>query len=472
MKEIWIPELISSLLLFLFLIRPLLKGLWPLEGLAWFPLLALGIVTAVFPAYGFRPECVPLLINHGVFTLTSLGSLSGAIRQRQVFRKRGFPLILLKTLILGVSTAFALFFAPLASPENTAGARIVVVRNEAKDRNYTLYIYEAPESSGARRPILFLIPPDTGSVKAVDALCAALRDRGFSVLSYQRQGFETPANLAAWLQSFHWGTVFKRANEAGRTLEKKRQEDIEFLLPHIRQNNLFLVPGADPEAMILAGWDAGGAALVYLADADADVSYAAGRTGRIVGNGVRGIVAVESRFWSLWNAEERQIRTVSPVENWFLRGKAIVLNRLTGLAPLRIAGLGAMPRPRFPVLYLASDWAFNFESAEKDYAAAYALLRGSANPALIASFDRAGPLDYTDYPADYPLYTAPFPGKGRSGFRGGDFTGKTADLIANFGASLLRNTGTALPKALNQGGERGLRIESWNLPDPGYILNP
>jgi hypothetical protein len=474
MKEIWIPEFISSLLLFFFLIRPFVKGLWPLEGLAWFPLLAFGILAAVFPAYGFRPECVPLLINQGIFALASLGFLAGEPRQGKVFRKRGLPLVLLKTLILGGLTAFALFFAPLVSRENRDQARLVALRNEARDQEYTLYIYEAPGPSDLLRPLLFLIPPDTGSVKAVDRLCGALRDRGFSVLSYRRHGFDSPANFLAWLQSFHWGTVFKKANQAGRSLEEKRREDIEFLLPYIRQNNLFLVPGADPEAIILAGWESGGAALTYLADAAADVSYAAGRTGRIIGAGVRGIVVVESRFWSLWNEEERQNIPVPPGADWLLKGKTLALNWLRGLSPLRINGLGTLPRPRFPILYLASDWAFSLNPAEGDYTAVYALLQGSANPAAIASFDGAGPLDYTDYPADYPLYPSLFPGRGRRGLLSGDFTGKTADLIANFSALLLQNTGTALPKAVYQGRERGLHIKiwSWNLPDPGYILSP
>jgi hypothetical protein len=471
MKEIWIPELISSLLLFFFLIRPLVKGLWPLEGLAWFPLLAFGIIAAVFPAYGFRPECVPLLVHQGIFALASLGPLLGRSRQGD-FRKRGLPLVLLKTAGLGVFTAFALFFAPLVVREDTERPRIAAARNGAKDQDYTLYIYEAPGSSVPKRPLLFLIPPDTGSVKAVDRLCGALRDRGFSVLSYRRHGFESPANFLAWLQSRRWGTVFKRANGLGRNLEEKRREDIEFLLPHIRQNNLFLVPGADPEAVILAGWESGGAALVYLADAAADVSYAAGRTGRTVGNGVRGIVAVESRFWSLRKGEERQKIPVPRGADWLLKGKTAVLNWLGGLAPLKINGLETLPRPRFPVLYLASDWAFSLKPAEKDYAAAYALLRGSANPAAIASFEGAGPLDYTDYPVDYPLYSALFPGRGREGFLGGDFTGKTADLIANFAVPLLQNTGTALPKAARREGDLHLETWSWNLPDPGYILSP
>jgi hypothetical protein len=472
MKEIWIPEFISSLLLFFFLIRPLVKGLWPLEGLAWFPLLAFGIIAAVFPAYGFRPECVPLLLNQGVSVLANLNPLFGEARKKTFLRRtRNFPFILLKTAILGILTAFALFFAPLSSPENRDKARIAAVRNEAKAQDYTLYIYEAPGSSSLKNPLLFLAPPDTGSVKALDRLCAALRDRGFSVLSYRRRGFNSPANFLAWLQSFHWGTVFERANRLGRNLEEKRREDIEFLLPYIRGNNFFLVPGADPEALILAGWDAGGAALVYLAGEDADVSYAAGKTDRIVGGGVRGIVAVESRFWSLWKGEERQSLPLPPEADWLLRGKTFALNRLRGLAPLRIEGLGTLPRPRFPVLYLASDWAFGFKG---DYAAAYALLRESANPAAIASFKGAGPLDYTDYPADYPLYSSLFPGRGRTGLLSGDFTEKTADLIANFSALLLRNTGTALPKAVHQGRQEDLYVEtwSWNLPNSGYILGP
>jgi hypothetical protein len=482
MREIWIPELISSLMIFFFLIRPLIKGLWPLDGIAWFPLLAFGILLASFPAYGFRPECIPLLINHGVFALASLGSLFKEARPKNAFRGRIIPLILLKIVILGALTTITLFFAPLIPIEYKNETRTVNIRNEARGQDYTLYVYEAPSSSteGAaqgspRKPLLFLIPPDTGSAGAVDRLCTTLMDRGFSVLSYQRRGFDFLGKVYAWWQSHNWGTAFKSANNAGRTLEEKRREEIEFLLPYIRQNNLFLIPTADPDSTILVGLDAGGAALIYLADSAADVSYANGRQGGIIGNGVRGIVAVESRFWSIWNEEERQAAPVSRETNWFLRGKAGLLNWLAGLSPIKITGLGGpLPKPRLPILYLASDQAFGSKSTEQDYAAVFAVLGSSANPAAIAAFDGAGPLDYTDYPVDYPLYSSLFPGDRRIGLQSEDFTGKTADLIANFTALLLENTGVALPKPVYNQRERGLRIEtwSWNLPHLGYILSP
>jgi hypothetical protein len=61
-KEIWGPQALIVLFLVLPLFRPYAKTLWSSDGLGWLPFLALAIALGIFPAYGFRPECIPILV--------------------------------------------------------------------------------------------------------------------------------------------------------------------------------------------------------------------------------------------------------------------------------------------------------------------------------------------------------------------------------------------------------------------------
>ena len=62
MPELIILELLAGLFLFLPAARMPSRSRYPLEGIVCLPPLALLIVTGIFPAYGFRPECLPLLV--------------------------------------------------------------------------------------------------------------------------------------------------------------------------------------------------------------------------------------------------------------------------------------------------------------------------------------------------------------------------------------------------------------------------
>jgi hypothetical protein len=512
MREIWIPELISVFFLFLFLFRPFIKGLWPLEGLNWFPFLALAITLGLFPAYGFRPECIPLLLYSAVLTMLNMPSLTAANSgYSDDFHNRRTIFILPAVLFLALASAVALFFAPLDSTEITEVPRIVTIRDERQNRSYTLHIFGLAEGpvpdapaltansargmdgdaagalSGHGRPLLLVVPPEAGGFRAVDSLCAALGNRGFTVICYSRRGFDSfaPAKLLRMWQSFRKGTVTKKANDFGRALESGRREDLDFLLPYIRRNAAGLVPGADREKLFLAGCGAGGSALVYLT---ADPAFIAQN------RQLRGIVTLESGFWSSYKTEERRTLPVPATANWFKKVQIAVQNWFAGLRPLKIAGMETVPQPGVPALYLMSDRSLDAKIRAKRYGAAFQILQNSSSPAAFAALNGAGPLDYFDYPEEYPLYSALFSGLRKTSLRGPEFIEKTAGIITNFAASLLKaaapkeavqgewmavpeGTGAFLPESVglrSQNPEADFHIEtrSWNLPDLGYIIAP
>jgi hypothetical protein len=476
MREIWIPEFLASAFTLIFLIRPLCKGLWPLDGIAWFPLLSLTIMAALFPAYGFRPEAIPLLIYQGVMALKSRPLLAGG---RRGLYKRSFLFTFPALGLLALFTALALCFAPLVLPP----AEIRLIRGP---RDYTLWIFDArPPSRGS----IFLVPPEYGGMRAVDGVCGALAARGFTVIGYSRPGLRSPAELARLWSSFREGTVLKKANERGRALEEEKRREIESILPYVRENLGTLAPDAEKEALFLAGWGPGGAALHYLA---AEQGSRAGRrsgplasrpgtgAGRML-DGVRGLVAVESRLWSLWEPELPPATEGAPAGNPLERGLEAAGRWFARFRPEKIRGPGEAEPPAMPLLYLVSDRAF---AGERDYDALFAALGKAQHPAALAALEGAGPLDYGDFPAEYPLYSALFPG-GAAGRFGGLFTRNpaedTAAIIARF-CGLVAGNGTGGRAAEGEAGvnagtaagepgrrppRRALRLETryWNLGD-------
>ena len=473
MSEIWIPEAIVAVFLALFLVRPLVKVLWPLDGLAWLPLLALGITIGLFPAYGFRPECIPLLFFELVLNVVHFRRLifGAATRPGDEFRD-GNPLLAVPAVaVLIAAVLIAFVFSPRLPPGlTTAGVQFAKIRDEARNHDYELRIYGPVqgESASGVRPLIFLIPPEAGSIPAVDLVCAGLRDRGFTVISYSRRGFDFPA-LAAnrWLslpspalinamwRAFRAGTTFKTANDQGRALEAERMGDIEWLLPRI----LALAgAGAENAPLFLVGYGAGGGALVRFSENPGfDRRY----------GGVLGMAAVESRFWSAWRPELPLITEIPAGTPWYRRIRGSVSSWFGGLKPRRISGIGPLPRPGLPLLCLVSGRAVAAETGgrtgENPYQALVETLRNSSHPATLAAISGAGPLDYTGYPLSHPLYSFLFPDR-ETRVPGDDLLTSTVNVIGNFAVELLEQSAAdpSIHIPARQSFNAALSLETWN----------
>jgi hypothetical protein len=527
MSEIRVSGLISVIFLFFSLLRPLVKGFWGLDGLMWLPLVSFFITIGIFPAYGLRPECIPLLVFELILNILNFPALIDGISSRpnDDYRDRGLFFTVPALVLLALLSFTALYFSPVLDPAPvTGGVCTVTIRDNTKDREYYLRIYRpaeddpgaqipapvtgkaaigaagtvpaagnaaggaVPAGSVTLRPLIFLIPPLFGSVQAVDKVSAELRDRGFVVISYSRRGFDAPAvgeggrkhlvsplkYLTMW-RIFRSGAKMASVNGSGRALEEGRREDIAFLLPFISENRGpegdILAPGADPRFLFLAGFDAGGAALLYLAGVGS--GSGAGSAGRYPG--VRGIVTVESILWSGFRAETRDVSV--PEGSWFARTLGAVKNRVAALRPLKIAGTGPVPRPVLPVLNLVSDRIQAWTPGNLRYAPLRETMEYSLYPMALLSLEGAGPLDYTDYPATHPLYSFLFPGREKRNFRAAEAVKNTAAVIGNFAVLVLTgqqelSAGTALPAHGGINAEFHLETRSWNLGSFRDILRP
>jgi hypothetical protein len=460
MVELIILESLVCLFLFLPLIRPFVKNLWSMDGLVWLPVLALGITLALFPAYGFRPECIPLMIYTVIFNIINVPQLQSLLghMKNDDFRERNRGLTALLILFLAFVTAIGVYFTPREGTALiTEGVSSIAAYDETRNNKYFLRVYGPLEPGSALRPVLLLAPPITGSVPMVDRLCASLRDGGFTVVSYSRLDFDFPAvdqegkflppplmNILNLFRSYTRGRVSEAANSIGRSLETERQEDIRFLLALMRQNRG--IPGytettgknTDWNCVFAAGYGAGGSALVSLAGENTEL---------------RGIIAIESPLLSAFKGTEQlPAPELSRDANWFRSLWAGISGWVMNLGTRKITGVGAVPNPLIPVCFIVSDRVQNAKYQKGRYAALLQVFDTSAAPVVLSAVSGAGILDYSDVPEKYPIYSVLFPGQNDEAWTSANYIPGTAALITNFAASVLEQEASLPRKSLNRDG--------------------
>jgi hypothetical protein len=415
--EIWIPEAIATLFLALPLLRPFFKHLWPLEGLAWLPLVALGITVGIFPAYGFRPECLPMLAFTLVYNIANFSS----IRSRDTFRDRGALLTIVVLILLNVVAIPMFAFSSLVEPrpEELEPVKVLKLSDRAYDKDFSLRIYG---EARADRPIIFIVPPELGSVDSVELVCTKLKKKGFAVITYSCRSDDPITKKLAYWSAFRRGTAFTSANRKGNALETERRTEIEFLLSRlpavIRQDG-----NGDLPPLLLAGYGAGGSALAYLAGERDFISKH--------GN-VRGVVAIESRLWSSYYPQPLNTLDIPYTAGVVRRYATEMVNWFIGILPRRVNLTGSLPGVSLPVLYLLSDKAIDPSfKGQKPYQAVLTSFQTGSGPSALAAIEGAGSLDYQDYPVTYPIYSFLLPGL-KTAQKSENPVSDTASIITNF----------------------------------------
>jgi hypothetical protein len=419
--EIWIPEAMVVLFLALPLLRPFFKRLWPLDGLTFLPLVALCITIGIFPAYGFRPECIPILIFAFFASVTS--------RHNDSFRDRG-PLLTICAFILLIAVTIPLF--AFSSRTSLAGHVSSEPARELKitDRMF-LKVYGDVQPN---RPLIFMVPSELGSADSVDMVCTELQKKNFTVVTYYskdekydflRDRFDFLVKPLSLLRTFGRGTNSAEANAQGKALEAERRAEIEFLLPQFPA--LLGYPHDNPPPVLLAGHGEGGSVLAYLAGEDDFISRY---------NNVIGVVAIESRLWASYHPESRDIIKVPAGEGVILRQWANIVRALNGLWPQKVIRTGPLPETGLPVLHLFSGRALDIPKGEKPNQAIFDSMRSSSGPIVLAAIEGAGPLDYQDFPFTHPIYSFLLPGL-KNAEKSENPISDTAAIIGNFASMLL-----------------------------------
>jgi hypothetical protein len=454
MGEIWIPQLIIIIFLLLSIVQPFFKNLRPLDGLVWLPVIGFFLTLCLFPAYGFRPECIPLLFFTFLLNIVNIPLLtaSAVSNSDEKSYERGFvlPIIALVLLIAVIVPLFA--FAPKTPLGLLAeGVQTRTIHNKAANYDYFIRIYSPQNEKTGNRPVVFLAPPEAGSVSATDRICAELRDQGFIVITYSRRGLDfpsvrderkyyvSPVRISMMWRAFRHGTGRTKANNAGKFLESERSKDIEFLLPLMcrnrDENGAAVIPGLNADAAVpvfFVGYGAAGSAAAFLFE-QPGFSFLCAT--------VRGMAAIESRLWSSYQADTpREMKA-----QW-------------------------LPQPDIPVLYLVSDNIFAGTGANsprknraQSYRAVLEAFRHSTGQAALAAFEGAGPFAYCDFALTRPAYLFLYPGQKKNAHPGGEPVRDTAGYIGNFFLSLLNSADAAQPEQPLDPDNSSLDQE-WNIP--------
>lgn len=439
MSELWIPEALVCLFLVLPLFRPLVKALWSLDGLVWLPFAALVITVGIFPAYGFRPECLPILLFALIYNFANLGAIVSSIRSQpsDVFRDRSPLLTVFAFIMLGAAVFTMYAFSPRINDypkTETESARLLKI--PGLDRDYCLQIY-----GQTGRPIVFLVPPELGASASVEIVCSELENKGYTVVTYSRNDFDFPfvdengkkhfsllSKMPGYLYASLMGTRLASANHRGKAMEAERQADIEYLLPRI-YNLLGETNYDELPPILLAGYGAGGSALVYL---NANGGFASN-------NKVLGILAVESRLWSSYETEAPVVYRDSSTRGFNYRILVKFVDRLTDLLPKTLKRTKTLlPSANLPVLYLISGKALKYPSlgygnGKNPYQTIFDTERLASGPIAIAIIEDTGPLDYQDFPLTHPVYSFSLPWLKDTANSISD----TASIIGNFASLLL-----------------------------------
>jgi len=483
--ELKILESLAVFCLFLSIIRPFVRGLWKLDGLVVCPLLSFFVILGVFPAYGFRPECVPLLLFSLFFTYANIYDLialfyglhSDAYRDRR-------PIFTVVIAIVFVCTAWICFnYAPSIDMElSTQDVETFSVRD--KDGELFVRIYGANETGTSYadenetgtenriRPLLILLPPVAGSHSVVDGVCQALKNRGFYVLTYSRPGFDSPAfdgenipvrlsipRLFRLFSALTGGLNNTLANARSRELEEGRRRDMELLLRELAQNKTLQNKlGSGRNTIFLAGYGAGGSALTYLSGQDGFIALYPQ---------IKGIIAVEAPLFSSMESNSQFPRLQENTVSFFTRFTDFTRQFI----PRKITHVENIPRPLLPVLFIVSDRVIQDRNGR--YETILRALAASQNNAVLAAVPGAGPLDYSDSPRYYPILSILFPGASdtESHAAGPEIT---ASLITNFAALVLFEypEELSLIKTPLNGNIYFKTGGGWNIPNSRTILHP
>jgi hypothetical protein len=464
MREIWISEFFIGLFLFLGLIRTRVKKLAALAGLVWLPLAAFFLSIGLFPAYGFRPEVLPLAFFAGAVALPRIPAMISIRRAGadDYLEKKTLFSLIAGLLLLAFALYPAFRFSSLESAAPDSEVLSFTLQDDDTKRVFNVRLYTARER-GSSRPLLVLGPPVFGA-PALEDVCAELAGKGFTVLFYTRRDPVSPAERFRQFRAFSAGTRSAAANERGRALEEAGRRDLLAVLGSIAGNpelgeGLSLFDLASREDLFLAGYDISASSLVLLAGSPSFT-----RTWQAV----KGIIAVESPLWSLYREEERVFEALPPDAGWFASVRTGLGNWAASLKPKKIAGLREIPATGIPVLYLVSDRALDAKYRLK-YEAVFGSLRAGKKPAVLAAACGAGPLDYAGFPSKYPLLSRLYDGRQEDVWKGRQAAGGTAQIIANFAAVLLEAEGASGVPLSVEPLPQGIRLESgnWNLKPIG-----
>ena len=392
MNEFIIVELVCVFFLALHVLSPLHTWLSKFTRLIHLPTLAFFILVCTIAAYGFRPELLPLILFAAAASI-----LLYKWKKHKRLEYRKVPLMLL---LFCISCAVAFYFKPsqVLIPSNTKTYTM-----EGTDLLFRIY-----PSRDSNSPTLILFPT---SLHSVDSLASQAQKRGFTVFSFAQPTKNMLKNLFKHFYAMLFGHSFVSANKYGVQIEEQWRDYIIKALVYLEENELL------GESFFIAGYQEAGSASVFLStEKDFTDRFPA----------LKGIIALEGRLWFAYGSQERPLIEIPSDSGLIQIGWYTIVNRFTKLLPPKLI-LNHVQAGDFPVLFLT---AAKIRRDSLPYQAVIEYARSGSSS--IIAVPGASVLDYSDYPARYPIISALSFGGFKTLWRRDDFVVGTAALFANF----------------------------------------
>jgi len=451
------------------IVQPFIQAFRKIAGLAVLPIIALLLSMATLPAFGFRPELLPLAIFTLVSSIGSIPHLSDMARKLRTddYDGRILVLAIIKLALLLFVTLFAFIFLPKVEPVGWIvgqgdGQGIIMKESELTDEsrhvglNVRFYYEKGKVLEGststtaqARMPIIVVACPIPGGLPFYEDYCTALASRGFLVAAFTRKTDLNLGTMFGFYRDLITVSLFSgRTTEAdtlARTSELDLFSDIGYFIRFLKSASAKNVPeniGMDKSRISVAGFGSGGAAaLMY---------------------GVQG-VEFEKKVQDSFSTSEEHYELIASIS---LEGppasfreteirmdeaesisaeKGSIGHRALSAIKLFFQGImgrngfegyrsvGKVPEARVPTLMVVSDKIGDTDTRDGRYAGLLRFLLGAKAMSAIVSFDGAGILDFTDAPRKYPLFSAFTPGlKPRDVVMNSSYAIQAADASVTF----------------------------------------
>jgi hypothetical protein len=415
--ELAVVEALIGFFLVMPLLRPFVRLFAASDGFVFFPPAALLCAIAVIPAYGFRPECVPLLIYAVLFNFMNLKALFAVFLRLKISDGEGRNVVRLCICALSLSLCMGLAFKFLPAPElgmsedeqNDVGQNAHVLSDAETgffklhdaERNADLFVRYYPAALSQNDNGAVILFPPLAVPHIPKKIISRLLENGMSVIILTHpfsdsvvddgNGADTKASLLVRARNamllVSGMRDAKRVGE-GRALVAERLSDLRFFLNAIKQGEINFSRGNFSQLFFL-GYNEGGAAMV---------EFLSNRNELRIFPEIKGAAVIESVMLSGVTAPEN---TGAP-EN---------TKRFIFTPNTETPEIGAVPHSLLPVLFIAGDSIIAGKNRYGRYVAVLQELLESPSPFIIAAVKGAHHIDFTGLKNDYPVLELDFKGE-------------------------------------------------------------
>ena len=470
--DLFILECLITFFSALAIAQPFVQPFRKIAGLAVLPIIALILSLTSLPAFGFRPELLPLAFFTFISSIGSIPRLTDMARKLRTDDYDGRKLVfaIIKLAMLLCVALFAFIFSPKVDPIGWMEESVVLEdeqgiimkaselidesRNVHLDMRFYYLTRQALEGSTSttaqsKLPMIVVACPIPGGLRFYEEYCTALALRGFLVVAFSRRmdlNFDTVfGSYPDLITSYLFSGRTRDAETIVRAREQDLLSDFGFLIRFLKsvvERNLPEYSAMDDSRISVAGFGAGGAAALMYGAQGFDNKKIEQDCFSILDENSE-LIASISMEGPPSSFRETEIR-MDGAESLIVENPAVIhkvaswitlffraIKQKTGFEGFYF--VGKVPETCIPSLMIVSDKIGDTDERDGRYAVLLRFLLGAEALSAIISFEGAGILDFTDAPRKYPVLSVFTPGlKPRVGMVNTSYAIEAADASAAF----------------------------------------